>query len=128
MTAAEDWYSNEAATFGDRLSAAREACGLDQKVLAEKLGVGLRAVEKWENDLTEPRANKLQMLSGVLNVSIRWLLTGEGEGIEPMIDLDGVPELHDVLSEMRRLRSDMLRSAERIDVLEKRLKQRLAAR
>ena len=128
MTAAEDWYSNDAATFGDRLSAARDACGLEQKVLAQKLGVGLRAIEKWENDLTEPRANKLQMLSGVLNVSIRWLLTGEGEGIEPVIDIDGAPELHDLLSEMRTLRSEMLRSAERLGVLEKRLKQNLAAR
>ena len=125
MTAAEDWYSNEAATFGDRLSAAREACGMDQKTLAQKLGVGLRAVEKWENDLTEPRANKLQMLSGVLNISIRWLLTGEGEGIEPMIDLETAPDLHDLLSEMRTLRSEMMRSAERMGVLEKRLKQRL---
>ena len=35
-----------------------------------------------ENDLTEPRANKLQMLAGVLNVSIMWLLTGEGQGLD----------------------------------------------
>ena len=125
MTAADDWYSNDAATFGDRLSAAREACGLDQKAFAQKLGVGLRTIEKWENDLTEPRANKLQMLSGVTNVSIRWLLTGEGEGIEPIIDGDGTPGLQDLMSEMRTLRSEMLRSAERMGVLEKRLKHAL---
>lgn len=119
---ADDWYSNDAATFGDRLAAARDACGLDQKTLAQKLGVGLRTIEKWENDLTEPRANKLQMLSGVTNVSIRWLLTGEGEGIEPIIDLEGAPDLQDLMSEMRTLRSEMLRSAERMGVLEKRLK------
>lgn len=128
MTAAEDWYSNDAATFGDRLAGARDACGLEQKTLAQKLGVGLRSIEKWENDLTEPRANKLQMLSGILNVSIRWLLTGEGEGIDPIVDLEGAPELNDLLSEMRTLRSEMLRSAERIGLLEKRLKQVLAAR
>ncbi|MEO9827395.1 MAG: helix-turn-helix transcriptional regulator [Paracoccaceae bacterium] len=125
MTAADDWYSNDAATFGDRLAAARDACGLDQKTLAQKLGVGLRTIEKWENDLTEPRANKLQMLSGVMHVSIRWLLTGEGEGVEPMVDLSGSPDVHDLLSEMRTLRSEMLRSAERMGVLEKRLKQAL---
>ena len=127
MSIADDWYSNEAATFGDRLAAARDACGMEQKNLAQKLGVGLRTIEKWENDLTEPRANKLQMLSGILNVSIRWLLTGEGEGVEPMIDLKTAPELHDLLSEMRTLRSEMLRSAERMGVLEKRLKQAMSA-
>lgn len=123
MTAADDWYSNDAATFGDRLAAARDACGLQQKALAQKLGVGLRTIEKWENDLTEPRANKLQMLSGVLNVSIRWLLTGEGDGVEPASDLDDAPELRELMAEMRTLRSEMLRAAERLGVLEKRLKQ-----
>ena len=125
MNAAEDWFSNDAATFGDRLAAAREACALDQKALAQKLGVGLGTIEKWENDLTEPRANKLQMLSGVLNVSIPWLLTGEGDGVEPV--LDAAPEMHELMSEMRALRSEMLRSAERMGVLEKRLKQALMA-
>ena len=66
------------------------------------------------------------MLSGVMNVSIRWLLTGEGDGNEPMGDFEGAPELLDLLSEMRTLRSEMLRSAERLGVLEKRLKQALA--
>ena len=125
MNAADDWYSNDAATFGDRLAAAREACGLDQKAFAQKLGVGLGTIEKWENDLTEPRANRLQMLSGILNVSIPWLLTGEGDGVEPVID--AAPEMHELLSEMRTLRSEMLRSAERMGVLEKRLKQALMA-
>jgi len=125
MNAAEDWYSNDAATFGDRLAAAREVCGLDQKTFAQKLGVGLGTIEKWENDLTEPRANKLQMLSGVLNVSIPWLLTGEGEGVEPVID--AAPEMHELMSEIRTLRSEMMRSAERMGVLEKRLKQALIA-
>ena len=123
MNAAEDWYSNDAATFGDRLAAAREVCGLDQKTFAQKLGVGLGTIEKWENDLTEPRANKLQMLSGVLNASIRWLLTGEGEGVEPVMDPEGAPDLNELLSEIRTLRSEMLNHAERMGILEKRLKQ-----
>ncbi|MEZ5913851.1 MAG: helix-turn-helix transcriptional regulator, partial [Paracoccaceae bacterium] len=36
---AENWYSEEAATFGDRLAAAREAAGLSQAELAQRLGV-----------------------------------------------------------------------------------------
>ena len=73
------WYSNEAATFGDRVAAGREAIGLTQEALAKRLGIKLKTVQNWENDLSEPRANKLQMLSGILNVSLPWLLMGEGD-------------------------------------------------
>ena len=70
-----DWYSDDAATFGDRLAAARENAGLSQKGLAEKLGVSHKIVRAWEDDMKEPRANRLQMLSGMLNVSLTWLLS-----------------------------------------------------
>lgn len=76
------WYSDEAATFGDRLAAAREALGMDQKALAGRLGVKLSTIERWENDQSEPRANKLVILAGVLNVPMPWLLTGDGDGLD----------------------------------------------
>ena len=76
-----DWYSNDIATFGDRVAAGREALGLSQKQLARKLGVAAKTVDSWEHDISEPRANKLQMLAGILNVSMPWLLTGEGDGV-----------------------------------------------
>ena len=116
-----NWYSNDAATFGDRISAARESKDMSQKALAKRLGVGLKTVDAWENDTSEPRANKLQMLSGVLNVSIPWLLTGEGEGLDPQVTR--MPnDIREALEELRLLRSEMLRSAERIGLVEKRLK------
>jgi transcriptional regulator with XRE-family HTH domain len=117
-----NWYSNEAATFGDRVAAARDARQMSQKQLAKRLGVALKTVEGWENDVSEPRANKLQTLSGVLNVSIPWLLTGEGAGVEPEPEEISVPDIADLLSEMRMLRTDMQRSSERLGVIEKRLK------
>ena len=117
-----NWYSNEAATFGDRVAAARDARQMTQKQLAKRLGVGLKTVEGWENDVSEPRANKLQTLSGVLNVSIPWLLTGEGLGVELANGDPSPPEIAEVLAEMRVLRTDLQRSAERLGVLEKRLK------
>lgn len=127
MTDAADinWYSNDAATFGDRVAAAREACQMSQKSLAKRLGVGLKTIEGWENDLSEPRANKLQMLAGVLNVSIPWLLTGEGPGIQSE-DETTTADLAMLLSEMRVLRADLLRGAERLAVIEKRLKNAVA--
>ncbi len=117
----ENWYTNDNATFGDRLVAAREACQLTPKALARHLGVATKTVENWENDLSEPRANKLQMLSGILNVSIPWLLTGEGQAMEPMPE--GNADMMTLLTEVRSLKTEMVSAAERLAVLEKRLKQ-----
>jgi len=117
-----NWYSNELATFGDRVAAAREAQGLDHKALVQKLGVSPKTLDAWENDTSEPRANKLQMLSGVLNVSIPWLLTGEGSGIDAVAVGSGDSDIGDVMAEMRVLRTQIIQAADRIGVLEKRLK------
>lgn len=115
------WYTSEASTFGDRVVAARESRHLSAKALARHLGVATKTVENWENDIAEPRANKLQMLSGVLNVSIPWLLTGAGEDVQadPVVSND----IGDILAEIRSLRVEMVSTAERLGLLEKRLKQ-----
>ena len=117
-----NWYSDDAATFGDRIAAAREAQSLTQKSLAKKLGVATKTLDAWENDLSEPRANRLQMLAGVLNVSIPWLLTGEGEGLDAPGEVGTVQDLNELMSEMRVLRTQMVQAADRIGVLEKRLR------
>ncbi len=118
-----DWFSAETATFGDRLAGAREAAGLDQKGLAGKLGVKQAVIAGWENDLKEPRANRLQMVSGILGVSMSWLLTGEGEGPEAPEDLGGVNlDVLDLLAELRGLRSEVAQAGEKLARLEKRLR------
>ena len=117
-----NWYSDVAATFGDRIAAAREAQSLSQKSLAKKLGVATRTLDAWENDLSEPRANRLQMLAGVLNVSIPWLLTGEGDGLDAPEATVASRDLTELMSEMRVLRTQMTQAADRIGVLEKRLR------
>lgn len=78
-----EYYSDAAATLGDRIAAARQKSSLTQAGLAARLGVGAKIVSAWENDRSEPRANRLAMLSGMLGVSVAWLLTGRGEGVEP---------------------------------------------
>ncbi len=121
----EGWYSESAATFGDRVAAGREALGLSQPELARKLGVKLRTIQAWEDDRSEPRANRLQMLSGVLNVSLLWLLKGEGEGVAAPGDsgLDG--DIAALLMEIRQVRGTILQSANRLGALEKRLRSAL---
>ena len=119
----EKWFSEEIATFGDRLAGAREAAGLEQSDLAAKLGVKRQVIESWENDIKEPRANRLQMMAGLLGVSITWLLTGDGEGPTAPDD-DGYlePDVTDLLTELRGLRGEMKQSAEKLGRLEKRLR------
>ncbi|MBB3712163.1 transcriptional regulator with XRE-family HTH domain [Limimaricola variabilis] len=117
----EGYYSEAAATFGDRLAGAREAAGLSQTALATRIGVETATLQAWEDDMDEPRANRLQMLAGMLNVSLSWLLTGRGDG--PEAPAEGTPPaLGEILSEMRVLRAEMLQAAERMATLEKRLK------
>ncbi|WP_432449662.1 helix-turn-helix domain-containing protein [Aliiroseovarius marinus] len=125
-TADDGWFSEDSATFGDRLAGARDAVGLTQSALAKKIGVKLKTLRGWEEDLSEPRANKLQMLSGVLNVSLRWLLTGEGDGVDnPELESEEPPELRDLLLEIRDIKMQMARSAEQLGRLEKRFRKRL---
>ncbi len=126
MTDGQEWFGADTATFGDRLAGAREASGLDQAGLAAKLGVKATVIQAWENDLKEPRANRLQMVAGVLSVSMSWLLTGEGDG--PDAPDDGNPltsDLVDLLAEMRALRGQIAQSGEKLGRLEKRLRSAL---
>ena len=121
------WYSNDAATFGDRVAAGRDALGLSQSDLARKLGIKLKTLQAWEDDLSEPRANKLQMLAGVLNVSLMWLLNGEGDGVaEPDAEATiGSGDITGILAEMRQLRATIDQTADRLGRLEKRLRKAL---
>ena len=124
----EDWYGPDTATFGDRVAGAREAANLSQAQLARYLGVRKSTLAGWEDDASEPRANKLSMMAGVLNVSITWLLTGEGEGMPSSPAEDGEPAVADlmaVLSELRDLRTALRANADRAARLEKRLRQAL---
>lgn len=120
-TDSANWYSDEAATFGDRVAGAREAAGLRQEELARRIGVKLTTIQNWENDHSEPRANKLQMMSGMLNVSMRWLLTGEGEGIEPPMPVRNT-DLNAALAELSRMRALALALSQDMGHLEKRLR------
>lgn len=121
------WFSEETATFGDRLAGAREAAGMSQADLARALGVKLRTVRSWEDDLLDPRANRLQMTAGLLNVSVMWLLTGRGDGIPaPVDEATPGPDARRLIADLRSARNEAQALADRLGTLEKRLRQHLA--
>lgn len=119
-----DW-SEDVSTFGDRLARSREYANMTQAQLARRLGVKVATVNNWETDRSEPRANRLQMLSGLLNVSIIWLMTGEGDGGPTIHDQETTEEiagLRDVLDQLRDIRLAQDRLADRTGLIEKRLR------
>lgn len=118
-----DWYSPDAATFGDRVAAARDAAGMSQQVLARRLGIRLATLRAWENDTSEPRANRLSILAGLLNVSMMWLINGEGEGLDGAEDAGVLPaDAAELLNEMRTMRVQMMQNVKHVARLEKRLR------
>jgi len=117
MEPTDEWYDPQITTFGDRVTGAREKAGLSQAEFAQKLGVKLKTVQGWEADMLEPRANKLQMISGLLNISLPWLINGTGEGPDP----GGAPSIEALLGELRALRRQMDGVSGRIQAIGKSL-------
>ena len=126
MDEIHDWYGPDMATFGDRVAAAREMAGMSQAELARRLGVRLSTLRKWENDISEPRANRLSMMAGLLNVSMMWLINGQGEGLDAPLEEASLPtSAGEILNELRDLRTDMIARVEQLGRLEKKLRSAL---
>ncbi|WP_227267441.1 helix-turn-helix domain-containing protein [Roseobacter weihaiensis] len=123
MDDSKDWYGPETATFGDRLAAARETAEMTQPELARRLGVRVATLRSWEDDLSEPRANRLSMMAGLLNVSMMWLINGQGEGLDAPLEEATLPtSASEILNELRDLRADMIARVEQMGRLEKKLR------
>lgn len=92
-------------TIADRLIEARETAGLTIEEAARLAAVSSRTLKNWESGKSTPRPNKLQMLAGVLSVSLLWLLGGQEEH-EPtdirMSRLDVLEQKVNRLSELQR--------------------------
>lgn len=118
-------HFNEAvATLGDRLQAARRAKGLTVESLATKLGLAANTIESWENDSEEPSANRFQSLSGLLSVSIVWLITGESDGTSRVAETyERHLGINDALGEISQLKASLSAALDKLENLEKRLQE-----
>jgi transcriptional regulator with XRE-family HTH domain len=66
--------------FPERLKETRQAHGLTQELLAEKVGIGKNQVWQYETGKVEPRMSTLIWLAETLGVSIDWLVGKENDG------------------------------------------------
>lgn len=61
-------------TQGDRLRKAREAAGLDQNELAERIDISRRTVGNYESDRVEARMIVLKQWALATGVDLAWLI------------------------------------------------------
>jgi transcriptional regulator with XRE-family HTH domain len=97
--------------FGERIKRAREASGMSQKLMANRLGVKSATVAKWESGKEGPRANRLQMIASLLDVPLLWLLAGSQQvpaagSEQPAAELLQ-QKLDDVNSQMQDLKTSI---------------------
>jgi len=119
----EENFDETVSTFGDRLAAARSASGMSVENLASKLGVEVSTLENWESNKDEPRANRIQTISGLLNVSVIWLITGESNGTTNVEQGYQRPEVvNETLGVISEVKASLLAALDRIEQLEKRIK------
>ncbi|EKF17877.1 helix-turn-helix domain-containing protein [Nitratireductor pacificus] len=117
MLDATDIYSDtpDRDTMGGRLSRARDAIGLSVAELARRLGVKAATIQAWESDRAQPRANRLAMLAGVLNVSLSWLLHGVGASPADESRSELVSAVSANLKRIRRLQEETARLVSQIE-------------
>ncbi len=73
--------------IGKFIAELRKEKELTQEELAEKLGVNVKSISRWENGKTMPDLSLLPILSKALNVEISELLNGRKMTKEELIEL-----------------------------------------
>lgn len=106
--------STPASSIGSRIVEAREAHGLSTAQLARRLGVKTRTLSSWEHGQSEPRANRLTTLAGVLGVSPLWLLTGVGDSPETDISHLKIATLRANLADLKHQAEHLVDEIERV--------------
>lgn len=102
-------------TLGGRLSRARDASGMSAAQFARRLGVKTATVQAWESDRSEPRANRLSMIAGILNISLPWLLYGVGDAPHDDPRNDAISILRGQFDKARKLHEETGAVLDRIE-------------
>ena len=74
--------------ISNQIKTRREAMGLSQEQLAEKLYVSRQTISNWERDKTYPDVQSLLMLSVLFDTSIDTLVKGDVTVMEEAVERD----------------------------------------
>jgi transcriptional regulator with XRE-family HTH domain len=102
-------------TLGGRITRARDLAALTLEDAASHIGVTAETLSEWENDRSEPRANKVMTLAGVLGVSPAWLISGTGDAPESQGMSVAVDEMRGEINRLRELALLVTASAESLE-------------
>lgn len=78
--------------FPEKLRQSREAAGLTQTQLGERLGVTQGAVQQWESGEIIPRPSRFEAIASAVNVDAAWLfqgIIGKGAGARKLVPVVG---------------------------------------
>ena len=64
-------------TQGERINKLRKSKGVTQRELAERLGISVQAVSKWEKNLSNPSTKNLLQIAKIFGVSITYFYQSE---------------------------------------------------
>lgn len=122
MTVIEKRIDVPAGSFGERLRFARERRGLARNDVSKLLGVSEQTFKRWETGKSEPRANRMPIIAGMLNVHMRWLMSGEGDvGVQEGTSLSSRNRDSAFIEELRSIKEFTIGAADRLADLEERL-------
>lgn len=116
-------------TLGQRLRSARKTNNLTQSELAKKSGVSQQLISQIENENIKS-TNDIFSLAGTLNVSAKWLATGQGDKF--VTSLSDNKEEAKFLELLRKLtvvqRSDLMISIEQTHIKNEQIINELSGR
>lgn len=78
-------------TLSERLKRSRLLAGLDQKDIAERLGVNRSTVSFWESGHTEPSASNFVRWAAVTGQPLEWLAEGVQKAPVAGESVEGLP-------------------------------------
>ena len=87
---------------GDRLRQLRQQRKFTQEVLAERLGLGIRQIHRYEKGLSDPAGDIVSRIAVELEVTTDYLLGLDDEPTRSYREQDLAPAEHKLLSAFRR--------------------------
>ena len=113
-------YRAQDDTLGGRISLARESAMQSIEDAACQLGVTTQIWADWECDRASPESYHMPLITGVLRISLPWLVTGQGLGPTPFVSASDVDEIR---RELHTATVDAICAQNRVQELLRRLQE-----